>query len=154
GFASLEMSGKELLHRLACSEARVDSAALNQGKITERETQLLTAAHAKIVKAPLHICDRGGLTLAQLAAQARRMVQRYSMQLLIVDYLGLLRCGEKGRSRYEETTFVSNGLKALAKDLALPVIALAQLNRDTEREGRTPRLSDLRDSGAIEQDGD
>lgn len=153
-FFSLEMSGKELLHRLACSRARVDGARLNVGAITDAEIQRLTVAHGQIVKAPLHIFDRGGITLAQLTAQCRRSVQQHRTKLLIVDYLGLLRSGEKGRSRYEETTLVSNGLKTLAKELNLPVIALAQLNRDTERDGRPPRLSDLRDSGAIEQDSD
>ena len=154
GFFSLEMAGKELLHRLACSRARVDGAHLNEGKATERDIKAITTATAKIAKAPLHICDTGSLTIAQLTARARRMVQRHGLKILIVDYLGLLRSGDKGRSRYEETTLVSNGLKALAKELNLPVIALAQLNRDNDREGRAPRLSDLRDSGAIEQDAD
>lgn len=153
-FFSLEMSGKELLHRLACSRARVDGASLNEGKTTERDIRAVSQAHAKIVKAPLHICDTGSLTIAQLTARARRMVQRHGVKILFVDYLGLLRSGDKGRSRYEETTLVSNALKALAKELNLPVIALAQLNRDNDREGRAPRLADLRDSGAIEQDAD
>ena len=148
------MSGKELLHRLACSRARVDGALLNEGKATERDIKALTVANGKIAKAPLHICDTGSLTAAQLTARARRMVQRHGIKILFVDYLGLLRSGEKGRSRYEETTLVSNSLKALAKELNLPVIVLAQLNRDNDREGRAPRLSDLRDSGAIEQDAD
>lgn len=154
GFASLEMSGKELVHRLACSRGRVDSARLNDGTSCERDKQRLSSASGQIVRAPLHIFARGGVTLAQLTAQARRWKQAHGIRLLIVDYLGLLRSGEKGRSRYEETTLVSNGLKCLAMELDLPVIALAQLNRDTEREGRVPRLSDLRDSGAIEQDAD
>jgi replicative DNA helicase len=154
GFFSLEMSAKELLHRLACSRAAVDPARLNEGKATGKECKRLADVHARLLKAPLHLCEQGGLTLAQLTAQARRMVERHGIKLVIVDYLGLLRSGEKGRSRYEETTLVSNGLKMLAKELQLPVLALAQLNRDTERENRPPRLSDLRDSGAIEQDAD
>jgi replicative DNA helicase len=154
GFFSLEMSGKELLHRLACSRARVDGTRLHDGKPSEAEIKMMTAVTANLSRAPLHICDAGGLTIAQLTARARRMVQRHGIQALFVDYLGLLRSGEKGLKRYEETTLVSNALKALAKELNLPVIALAQLNRDTEKEGRAPRLSDLRDSGAIEQDGD
>src|SRR6185369_9394897 len=128
GLFSLEMSTKEVLHRLACSQARVDGMRLNEGRATNGEIQALTLAHNQILKAPLHICDQGGLTLAQLYARARRMVQRHGIRLLIVDYLGLLRSGDKGRSRYEETTLVSNGLKALAKELQLPIIALAQLN--------------------------
>ena len=154
GFFSLEMSGKELLHRIACSRARVDGLRMNDGSASEQEIQKMALAAGKIVKAPLHICDAGGLTIAQLTVRARRMVQQHGIKILFVDYLGLLRSGEKGRSRYEETTLVSNALKALAKELNLPIVALAQLNRDTEREIRVPRLSDLRDSGAIEQDAD
>lgn len=154
GFFSLEMSAKELLHRLACSRARIDGMKLNEGRASDEDIKALITAHAEIAKAPLFICDRGGLTLAQLFARSRIMLQRRGIKLLIVDYLGLLRCGEKGRSRYEETTLISNGLKALAKELRLPVLALAQLNRDSDREGREPRLSDLRDSGSIEQDAD
>jgi replicative DNA helicase len=156
GFFSLEMSKKECLHRLAASRARVDGTRLNNGAMTESERKRLTVANGQLVKASdrLPICDLGGLTLAQLTARARRMVQQSKIRLLIVDYLGLLRSGEKGRSRYEETTLVSNGLKALAKELDVPLIALAQLNRDTDRDGRAPRMSDLRDSGAIEQDAD
>ena len=154
GFFSLEMSTKELLHRLGCSRAGVDGSRLNDGSASKEEVRAVAVAHTKILGAPLRICDRGGLTVAQLAAYSRRMIQQDGIQLLIVDYLGLLRGGEKNRSRYEETTLVSNALKTLAKDLNVPVIALAQLNRDNEREGRAPRLSDLRDSGSIEQDAD
>ena len=82
------------------------------------------------------------------------MVQRHSIKLLIVDYLGLLRSGDKGRSRYEETTLVSNALKMLAKELGLPVVALAQLNRESDKVEGAPKMSHLRDSGAIEQDAD
>lgn len=154
GFFSLEMSGKELLHRLACSRARVDGTDLAHGRPSAGDIQRLTVAHADINRAPLFIVDKGGLSIAQLAAYARRQKQRHGIQVLIVDYLGLLRSGEKGRSRYEETTLVSNALKTIAKELNIPVIALCQLNRDNDRDGRTPRLSDLRDSGAIEQDAD
>ena len=154
GFFSLEMSGKELLHRLACSIARVDGSALNGGNASEQDIKKVVVAHGRIAKAPLHICDIGSLTVAQLTARGRRMVQRHGIKILFVDYLGLLRSGDKSRSRYEETTLVSNALKGLAKELNLPVVALAQLNRDNDREGRAPRLSDLRDSGAIEQDAD
>lgn len=154
GFFSLEMSGRELIHRLTCGRARVDGSVLNEGRMREQDFKAVTVAQGQIANAPLFICEQGGLTLAQLTARARRMVQQHQLKLLIVDYLGLVRSGEKGRSRYEDITLVSNGLKALAKELNLPLIALAQLNRDTEKENRAPRLSDLRDSGAIEQDGD
>lgn len=154
GFFSLEMSGKELLHRLACSRARVDSNDLAHGRPSAGDIQKLTVAHRDIARAPLYLVDKGGLSIAQLSAYARRQKQKYGIKVLIVDYLGLLRSGDKGRSRYEETTLVSNALKAIAKELHVPVIALCQLNRDNDRDGRTPRLSDLRDSGAIEQDAD
>lgn len=153
-FYSLEMSGKELGHRLACSRGRVDGTALNEGRPEDVNMQALAVAMGKIRQAPLHICDRGGLTIPQLTAHVRRMVQRHGVKLVIVDYLGLLRSGEKGRSRYEETTLVSQGLKSIAKECNLPVIALSQLNRASEKEARPPRLSDLRDSGSIEQDAD
>lgn len=153
-FFSLEMSSKELIHRLSCSRARVDSTVLNEGLATDQDMKALAMAHGQICVAPLHICDQGGLTISQLAARARRMLQRHSIKLLIVDYLGLLRSGERGRSRYEETTLVSNSLKTLAKELKIPLIVLAQLNRDSDRRRKGPRLTDLRDSGAVEQDGD
>lgn len=154
GFFSLEMSSKELLQRLVCGRARVDASRLNEGKPSEQDIRKLTVAQAAIFKAPLRIVDKGGLSMAQLTGLARHMTQQHELKLLIVDYLGLLRSGERSRSRYDETTLVSNGLKVLAKELNLPVIALAQLNRDSDRENRPPRLSDLRDSGAIEQDAD
>ena len=154
GFFSLEMSTKEMLHRLSCSRAHVDGSRLRDGSATKKEIKAVSVAHTEIVRAPLRICDRGGITVAQLAAYGRRMVQQHKIKLLIVDYLGLLRSGERNRSRYEETTLVSNALKTLAKELNIPVIALAQLNRDNDKQVREPRLSDLRDSGAIEQDAD
>ncbi len=153
-FFSLEMTGPELLHRLTCSRARVAGEKLVHGLADDAERQRVIEAHAGIARAPLHVCDRGGLTLAQLRGLAMRLLQRHGIKILFVDYLGLLRTGERGRSRYEETSLLSAGLKALAKELSVPVVALCQLNRDTEREGREPRLSDLRDSGTIEQDAD
>lgn len=154
GFFSLEMASRELAERLMCARARIDSSAFRSGSPNQRELQAFVGTAAALSKAPLYISDKGGLTMAQLASRARRMVQRHGIKLLAVDYLGLLRSGEKSRNRYEETSLISQGLKALAKELNLPVLALAQLNRDSEREDREPRLSDLRDSGSIEQDAD
>lgn len=154
GVFSLEMTAKELLHRMACCRARVDSVAGQSGRLAGADIERLTVAHAAIAKAPLNLCDHGGLTVGRLAGIARRMKQRHGIKLLLVDYLQLLRTGDKGRSRYEEVTAISNSLKLLAKDLHIPVIALAQLSRDVEKGDRKPRLSDLRDSGAIEQDAD
>ncbi|HPY29619.1 MAG TPA: DnaB-like helicase C-terminal domain-containing protein [Verrucomicrobiota bacterium] len=154
GFVSLEMAGGELLNRLVCARASVDSAVVRRGELNAAEIKRVTAALGALASAPLHFYDGGGLTLSQLSAAARRMVQAHKVELLIVDYLGLLRSGERGQSRYEETTTISSGVKALAKELRVPVILLAQLNRASVREGRAPGLADLRDSGALEQDAD
>jgi replicative DNA helicase len=154
GFFSLEMSARELLVRMMCSIGRLNPERLNRGEPTEQDFRSATVGQSKVARAPLAICDQGGLTIAQLAARARRMKQGRGIKLLIVDYLGLLRSGEKNRSRYEEVTAVSSGLKMIAKQLDIPVIALAQLNRDSDKEDRQPKLTDLRDSGSIEQDAD
>jgi replicative DNA helicase len=154
GFFTLEMSGKELLHRLACSRAQVNGAALLGNKPPDHDIEQLTKAQVELARAPLFVCDRGGLTVAQIGGIARRWKQKHQVRLLCIDYLGLIRAGEKGRTLYESTTLISGAMKSLAKDLEIPVLLLAQLNRDNEREGRPPRMSDLRDSGAIEQDAD
>ena len=154
GVFSLEMSSQELLHRMVCSLARVNSGDVNEGKLTAGDFARMATATGKIGKAPLHICDKGGLTIGQLASNARRMVQRHGIKLMIVDYLQLMSGGQKRSSRYEDVTAISIGLKALAKELGIPFIVLAQLNRASEQESRAPRMSDLRDSGSIEQDAD
>lgn len=153
GFVSLEMSRSELVHRLLCSRARVDGAALRQGRLDERMMARMAAANAVLARAPIHIEDRA-VTLSAVSGIARRWRMDRGIELLCVDYLGLLRSGERSKSRYEETTIVSNAVKRLALDLEVPVLCLAQLNRASDTEDRPPRLSDLRDSGAIEQDAD
>jgi replicative DNA helicase len=153
GFVSLEMSRSELVHRLLCARARVDGAALRQGRMDERMMSRLAAANAVLARAPIHIEDRA-VTLTKVSGIARRWRMDRGMELLVIDYLGLLRSGERSKSRYEETTILSNAVKRLALDLELPVLCLAQLNRASDTEERPPRLSDLRDSGAIEQDAD
>jgi replicative DNA helicase len=154
GIFSLEMTGRELVFRLQCCRARVNLSDALSGELSERDFQGLTVASGEIAKAPLFIDDTPGLSIGQLRARARRMKQNHGIELLIVDYLGLLRAGEKRPNRYEETTIISAGLKGIAKELHLPLIALCQLNRDSERDKRKPFLSDLRDSGSIEQDAD
>jgi replicative DNA helicase len=149
---SLEMTGTELAHRLACSRARVDSELVQTGKINEGQGQALRRAMVKISNSPLQICEKGGLTIGQLSARARRMHQRRRLKLIIVDYLQLLH--SRRENRVSQITEISNGLKTLAKDLKVPLIALSQLSRDCEKEDREPRLSDLRESGSIEQDAD
>ena len=154
GFVSLEMSRSELVHRLLCSRARVDGAALRQGTpLDERTMTRIGAANAMLARAPIHISDHA-VTLAAVSGIARRWRMDMGIELLLIDYLGLLRSGERSKSRYEETTLLSNAVKRLALDLEVPVLCLAQLNRASDTEERPPRLSDLRDSGAIEQDAD
>ena len=148
GFVSLEMSRSELVHRLLCARARVDGAELRQGKLDERMMARMAAANAVLARAPIHIEDRA-VTLTKVSGIARRWRMDRGMELLVIDYLG-----ERSKSRYEETTILSNAVKRLALDLELPVLCLAQLNRASDTEERPPRLSDLRDSGAIEQDAD
>jgi replicative DNA helicase len=154
GFVSLEMSRNELVHRLLCARARVDGAALRQGTpLDERTMTRIGAANAMLARAPIHISDHA-VTLAAVSGIARRWRMDMGIELLLIDYLGLLRSGERTKSRYEETTLLSNAVKRLALDLEVPVLCLAQLNRASDTEERPPRLSDLRDSGAIEQDAD
>jgi replicative DNA helicase len=154
GIFSLEMSAKQLGLRLACSRARVPSDRAKSGELTQADMQALTVGNARIAASPLHIVDRGGLSIALVRHIARRMKQKHNIQFLILDYLQLL-SGQRKENRTVEVGEISRGVKALAKELALPILALAQLNREPDRDGgREPRLSDLRESGSIEQDAD
>lgn len=154
GVFSLEMSTKELIARLTCSRSEVDLGVMNAGRGTGHELSNITGQMDKIRKSPLYIVDKGGLSLPRLVSASRRLLQRHKIEFLIVDYLGLISSGVKGQTRYEATSTVSNGLKLIAKELDIPVLALCQLNRSPEKDGRAPNLHDLRDSGAIEQDAD
>jgi replicative DNA helicase len=156
GVFSLEMTKSELTFRMICSRSRVDSQAAHAGELDERGMQRITVAAAAIAKAPLVIDDHGGMSISQMRAKARRMFHRHGVRLIVVDYLQLMSGGgRRTENRNLELAEITGGLKSMAKELALPVIACSQLNRDTERDGkRKPRLSDLRDSGAIEQDAD
>jgi len=151
GVFSLEMTGAELIYRMACSRARIDSERARDGELQERDFSTLATATQQIAKAPLFICEKSGLSIMQLSARARRMHKRHKLKLLVIDYLQLMQ--GKG-SRYEQITEISMGVKTLAKELGIPVIILSQLSREVEKEDREPRLSDLRESGAIEQDAD
>src|SRR5262249_19165204 len=117
---------------------------------------ILTANAGKLAKAPLFIDDSSGLSILQLRAKARRMYQQYGVKLFVIDYLQLLHSSSRRvENRQQEIADISGGIKALAKELNVPVIVVSQLNREVEREkGRAPRLSDLRESGSIEQDAD
>jgi replicative DNA helicase len=156
GVFSLEMTADSLVLRMLCSRARVNLRNIKDGFLSERDFPKLTAAAGRLAAAPLYIDDTGGLSILQLRAKARRMSQQYGVSLFVVDYLQLLNStSRRAENRQQEITDISNGIKALAKELNVPVIVLSQLNRDLEKDkGRKPRLSDLRESGAIEQDAD
>jgi len=152
---SLEMSRQQLAIRMLCSEARVDSYKLRSGFIGERDWPRLTNAAGILSEAPIYIDDSPALTVLQMRAKARRLKSEKGLGLVVVDYLQLM-SGRGGSDRREqEISEISRSLKALAKELNLPVVALSQLNRKVEdRTDRRPFMADLRESGAIEQDAD
>jgi replicative DNA helicase len=152
---SLEMSKEQLAIRMLCSEARVDSARLRSGFLSESDWPKLTMAAGALSDAPIFIDDTPAMSVLELRAKARRLKADRGLGLIIVDYLQLMR-GRSGMERREqEISEISRSLKALAKELNIPVLAISQLSRKAEdRPGRQPQLSDLRESGAIEQDAD
>jgi replicative DNA helicase len=155
-FFSLEMSRQQIAQRILCSRARVDSHRLRRGRHSHADLQRLTEVAQELSGAPLLVDDTSDLTILELRARARMAFRRHSVAAIYVDYLQLMRV-PGSESRQVEVSLISRGLKALAKDLRVPVIAMAQLNRATEdktRKGNRPRMSDLRESGAIEQDAD
>ncbi len=156
GVFSLEMTGESLVMRLMASLARVNSRNIRDGFLSERDFAKLTTAAGKLAKAPLFIDDASGLSILQLRAKARRMHQQFGIKLFVIDYLQLLHStSRRADNRQQEIADISNGVKALAKELRVPVIVLSQLNREMEKEkNRKPRMSDLRESGSIEQDAD
>ena len=156
-FFSLEMSKEQLVLRMLCSEARVDSAKARAGYLGERDFPKLAQAAARLSEANIFIDDYSDTTPLTLKAKCRRLArdQSNNLGLVLVDYLQLMRSARPGESREKEIAEISRSLKALAKELKLPVIALSQLNRQVEtRPDRRPLLADLRESGAIEQDAD
>jgi replicative DNA helicase len=156
-FFSLEMSKEQLVLRMLCSEARVDSAKARAGYLSERDFPKLAQAAARLSEANIFIDDSSDTTAITLKAKCRRLAKDKSnnLGLVLVDYLQLMRSARPGESREKEIAEISRSLKALAKELKLPVIALSQLNRQVEtRPDRRPLLADLRESGAIEQDAD
>src|SRR5437879_4791352 len=156
GVFSLEMTSDSLVLRMLCSRSRVNMRNVRDGFLAERDFPKLTGAAGKLASAPLFIDDSSALSILQLRAKARRMFQQYGIKLFVVDYLQLLHStARRAENRQQEIADISSGLKALAKELKVPIIVLSQLNRELEREkNRKPRLSDLRESGAIEQDAD
>lgn len=156
GVFSLEMTSESLVLRMLCSRSRVNLRNVREGFLAERDFPKLTGAAGALAKAPLFIDDSSALSILQLRAKARRMHQQYGIKLFVIDYLQLLHStSRRAENRQQEIADISGGIKALAKELNVPVIVLSQLNREMERDkNRAPRLSDLRESGAIEQDAD
>jgi replicative DNA helicase len=154
---SLEMSSQQLVQRLLCSRARVNLQKVRDGFLAERDFPSLTAAASKLAEAQIFIDDSASLSILELRAKARRLKAQKDIKLIVVDYLQLLRSTTRRAmdNRQLEISEISSGLKGLAKELKVPVVVLAQLNRQPEaRTGGKPRLSDLRESGSIEQDAD
>jgi replicative DNA helicase len=154
---SLETSSEQITMNLLCSHARVDAQMVRKGILPARMMNRLADAGGYILPAPIHIDDTAGLSILECKAKTRLAKARHNIGLMVIDYLQLMEAPGKRRSdsREQEISYISRSLKGLSRDLQIPVIALAQLNRSVEsREGHRPRLSDLRESGAIEQDAD
>lgn len=151
---SVEMSAQQLVNRFLVKFSGIDSQQLRSGLLSNDDISLLVNAHNEYSKAPLYIDDKSSLTPMQMLSRARHLAYTHDVSLIIIDYLQLVR-GLKGMNRFETVTYVSSESKHMARELDVPVILVSQLNRATEnRDGKRPRMSDLRDSGAIEQDAD
>lgn len=154
-FFSMEMSRRSVVQRLLCSRARVDSHKFRRGMMNDDEKLLLHEVCGELHDVPLFIDDTPGMSVLELRAKSRRLKARFGIQAIFIDYLQLMSSPGRQESRQQEVSQISRGIKALARELNIPVVVLAQLNRNPE--GRTdgrPRMSDLRESGAIEQDAD
>lgn len=155
GIFSLEMSKEQLVQRMLCSQARVDAHKVRSGFLSPSDWPKLTAAAGKLSESQIYIDDTPAISVLELRAKARRLKANSNIQLIILDYLQLMRSTVKSDSRQQEISEISRSLKALARELSIPVIALSQLSRAVEsRQDHKPQLSDLRESGAIEQDAD
>ncbi|HWM13558.1 MAG TPA: replicative DNA helicase [Gaiellaceae bacterium] len=153
---TLEMSKSEVTQRLMCSEAKVESQRLRTGKLSADDWPRLTAACDKLAKAPIYVDDTGSITMMEIRSKARRLKSKHpDLGLIVVDYLQLMTSGTTAENRVQEVSQISRALKLLARDLDVPIIALSQLSRAVEqRHDKRPILSDLRESGSIEQDAD
>ncbi len=157
GFYSLEMSSEQLATRIVSEQARVPSEKIRRGMISDDDFRELVRVSQELQEIPFFIDPTGGISIAQLAARARRLKRQHNLGVIIVDYLQLLTgsSNNSNSNRVQEITEITTGLKALAKELSVPIIALSQLSRQVEqREDKRPQLSDLRESGSIEQDAD
>ncbi len=155
GFFSLEMSKEELVDRLLVGQADIDAWRLKTGKLAQEDVNRLTQAMGELADAPIFIDDTPGASILEMRTKARKLKMEKDLRLVVVDYLQLADAGKKFESRVNEVSFISQGLKNLARELRIPVLALSQLSRAIEQRGtKKPQLSDLRESGAIEQDAD
>ncbi|MDO8610733.1 MAG: replicative DNA helicase [bacterium] len=155
GFFSLEMSKEELVDRLLVGQADIDAWRLKTGKLSEDDYKKLTQAMGDLSEAPIFIDDTPGMSILEMRTKARKLKIEKNIKLIIVDYLQLANAGRAYESRVQEVSAVSQGLKNLARELRIPVLALSQLSRAVEQRGsKKPQLSDLRESGSIEQDSD
>ena len=155
GFYSLEMSSEQLAARVLSEAAEIPSEQIRRGDMTEAEFRRFVEAAKALEACPLYVDDTPAIPISQLAARARRLKRTHGLDLIVVDYLQLVRPASAKEGRVQEVSEITMGLKAIAKELSIPVIALAQLSRQVEnREDKRPQLSDLRESGSIEQDAD
>jgi replicative DNA helicase len=152
---SLEMSRHEVVKRFLASEAKVDSQKINKGSLNEQDWSRLSAATGRLAEAPIFIDDSANITLMEMRAKCRRLKARHGLGLILIDYLQLMQSPRRSENRQQEVSEISRGLKVLARELQVPVIAASQLNRGVEyRQDKRPFLGDLRESGALEQDAD
>jgi replicative DNA helicase len=158
GFFSLEMSAPQLVQRILSAESEIKMEKISRGKLEDYEYQQLHAKGLKkLERAPLYIDDTAALNIFEFRAKARRLVNKHKVGIIIIDYLQLMSgSGDRNNNREQEISNISRSLKALAKELNIPIVALSQLSRavETRKESKMPQLSDLRESGAIEQDAD
>ncbi len=157
GVFSLEMSRDPLVQRLLCSQARIDLSKLRRGYLDDRNWKALSHAAGKLYETPIFIDESGGLTVLDVRSRARRLKAEHGLDLLVIDYLQLMHGSGRSENRVQEVSQMTRSLKGLAKELDIPIIILSQLSRapeSSERRSKIPQLSDLRESGAIEQDAD
>ena len=157
GFFSLEMSAEQLATRIISEQTEISSSKIRRGQINDQELTKLIACSEMMQRLPLYIDQTGGISIAQLSARARRLKRQRGLDVMVIDYVQLMQGSSKAsaQNRVQEITEITTGLKALAKELQVPIIALSQLSRQVEsREDKRPQLSDLRESGSIEQDAD
>lgn len=152
---SLEMGKQQLVQRILCAKAGLDGQRLRRNMLRKEDYTRLFAACDLLQKSQIYIDDTPGLTLLQMRSKARRLRERFGIRMVVIDYLQLMSSGSRAESRQVEVSEISRGIKAMARELDVPVVCLSQLNRASEgREGHRPRMSDLRESGSIEQDAD